>query len=153
PDSEYSAADIDEYNRLTRMEFESIRDFLILHYHANQREDSAFWRACREMDVPASLKMRMALYESRGRIFREGAELFSEVAWLQVMHGQGLRPARHHPLADLVPTEDAERYLASVRQVIANCVAGMPTHAQFIAAHCAAKRMADPLHKQEHAMS
>ncbi|KPF66479.1 tryptophan halogenase [beta proteobacterium AAP99] len=146
PDREFSAADIDEYNRITRLEFESIRDFLILHYHANQRDDSAFWRACRAMDVPASLKMRMALYESRGRIFREGAELFSEVAWLQVMHGQGLRPASHHPLADLVPTEDAERYLASVRQVIANCVAGMPTHAQYIAAHCAARRAADPLH-------
>src|SRR5690606_17747341 len=38
------------YNDMTRREIEHIRDFVVLHYHANEREDSDFWRECRQMD-------------------------------------------------------------------------------------------------------
>ena len=138
PDRGFSDSDIAEFNRQNRMEFESIRDFLILHYHLTQREDSAFWRQCRAMDVPESLQRRIALYDSRGRIVREGGELFAEVAWLQVMHGQGQRPRGYHPLVDLIPPAEIADYLDSVRGVIAKCVEVMPSHAQYIAQHCKA---------------
>jgi tryptophan halogenase len=138
PDREFRQVDIDEYNRQTRDEFEQIRDFLILHYHATRRDDTPFWRHCRTMEVPASLQRRMELFRSRGRIFREGLELFSEVAWLQVIHGQGLRPAACHPLAQARSEQELAEYLESVRSVIAKCVEVMPTHEQFIAENCAA---------------
>ena len=138
PDREFRQIDIDEYNRQTREEFEQIRDFLILHYHATRRDDTPFWQHCRTMDVPQSLQRRIDLFRSRGRIFREGLELFSEVAWLQVMHGQGLRPAACHPLAMARSEPEVAEYLENVRSVIAKCVDVMPTHEQFIAEHCAA---------------
>ncbi len=138
PDRNFSAPDIAEFNRQNRLEFESIRDFLILHYHLTQRDDSAFWRQCRHMEVPASLRRRMDLYRSCGRIFREGGELFAEVAWLQVMQGQGLEAQGYHPLADLIEPAEIAEYLDSVRGVIAQCVAVMPTHEEFIARHCKA---------------
>ena len=102
PATGFSQVDIDEYNRQARFEFERIRDFIILHYHLNQRTDSDFWTACREMAVPPALQAKLALYQSHGRIVRENNELFSEVAWLQVMHGQhlasaGLPPAGGQP--------------------------------------------------------
>jgi len=138
PDAGFSDADVAEFNRQSRMEFETIRDFIILHYHLTRRDDSAFWRHCRTMDVPASLQQRMALYRSRGRIVRQGGELFAEAAWLQVMQGQGLQPQGHHALADLIAPDETADYLASVQEVIAQCVQVMPGHDDYIAQHCQA---------------
>ena len=138
PDRGFSAVDIDEYNRQTRFEFERIRDFLILHYHLTAREDTPFWRHCRTMEVPESLGRRMALYRSHGRIVREADELFAEVAWLQVMHGQGLRPQGYHPLVDLLDEREIAAHLDELRAVVAQCVAVMPTHAEYIERHCRA---------------
>ncbi len=138
PSTGFDQADIDEYNRLSRFEYERIRDFLILHYHVNQRDDSAFWRHCREMAIPDTLAAKIELYQRNGRIVREGAELFAEVGWLQVMHGQNLRAQGYHPLADLVDEAETDAYLQSVREVIANCVEVMPSHEEFIAKNCRA---------------
>ena len=63
-----------------------------------------------------------------------GQELFSEPSWLQVMLGQGLRPRRHHPLADRRPREQVAAFVDDVRRVVRRCVDVMPLHADFIAA-------------------
>jgi tryptophan halogenase len=138
PDRGFSPSDIAEFNRQSQFEYERVRDFIILHYHANQRDDSVFWRDCRNMDVPETLRQKMALYQSHGRIIREGHELFAEVAWLQVMHGQGLRARSYHPLPDLPSETEVEDYLVSVKGIVARCVDVMPDHAAYIAKHCRA---------------
>ena len=66
PTSVPSEPDIAEYNRLMRREFEHIRDFVTLHYHAQQRDDAPLWRYCREMSIPESLKHKMALFQTQG---------------------------------------------------------------------------------------
>ncbi|MCV2356024.1 tryptophan 7-halogenase [Paucibacter sp. B2R-40] len=138
PHRGFDAADIDEYNRQTQFEYERIRDFIILHYKATERDDSAFWNHCRLMDVPATLQRKIDLYRSNARIYREGGELFAELSWLQVMNGQGIRPSGYHPFADQLPKEEAVAFMANVKEVIARCVKVMPTQADFIAQHCAA---------------
>ena len=137
PSAGFEQADIDEFNAHSHLEFEQIRDFLILHYHATERTDTPFWDHCRTMEIPASLKQRMALFRSNGRVFRDGMEMFAEPSWVQVMHGQRLRPSGYNALVDLQPEEKIAEYLAGVRNVIANCVQAMPTHDAFIAKHCA----------------
>ena len=132
------AADIAEYNRQTAAEMASVRDFIVLHYKLTRRDDTPFWRHCRDMAVPEHLRERMALFASRGRLYRYGQELFSEPSWLQVLVGQGLRPAGHHPLAELCPVERAQAFVGDVRRVVQRCVEVMPSHADFIATHCAA---------------
>ncbi|MBV8469029.1 MAG: tryptophan 7-halogenase [Pelomonas sp.] len=138
PDAGFDARDIAAYNRLARQEYEWIRDFLILHYKQNRRDDSPFWRDCAAMEIPASLRQRMDLYQAHGRILREGTELFTEVSWLQVMNGQGLVPQGHHPLVDQLSDAALFDYLEDVRKVIAQCVNVMPTQADYIARHCRA---------------
>ncbi len=140
PDRGFAAADIDEFNRQSRFEFERIRDFIILHYHLNQRDDSSFWVQCREMAVPEPLQRKIDLYRSRGRVVRDNNELFAEVAWLQVMDGQNLAPLSHHPLAGLIDDEEVHAYLENVRTVIEKCVDVMPAHEDYIRDHCAARR-------------
>jgi tryptophan 7-halogenase len=100
---------IAEYNRQTVFEMERIRDFIVLHYKATERTDSAFWRHCAAMPIPDSLATRIALFREAGRIFRDGNELFTEVGWVQVLLGQGILPEAWHPLAEqLTPSELAE---------------------------------------------
>jgi tryptophan halogenase len=140
PSHGFEQADIDAYNRASRFEFERIRDFIILHYHVNERTDSPFWIACREMDVPETLRDKLRLFRTHGRIVRENNELFAEVAWLQVMLGQHLQPRGYHPLVDTLTEDEISGYLQGVHALIARCAAVMPDHANFISRHCAAAR-------------
>ena len=134
----FDAADIAEYNATTQSEYERIRDFLVLHYKATERDDSEFWNYCRTMPVPDTLQRKIDLFCSNGRVFRDPQDLFAEPSWLQVMVGQRLAPQGYHPFADLRSDGEVEAYVRNVADVIAKCVKAMPTQAEFIAAHCAA---------------
>jgi tryptophan halogenase len=142
PHTGFDAADIAEYNATTQWEYERIRDFLILHYKATERDDSEFWNYCRTMPIPDTLQHKIDLFRSNGRVFRDLQELFAEPSWLQVMIGQRIVPQGYHPFADLRPEAEVEAYVANVAQVIAKCVNAMPTQAEFIATHCAASAAA-----------
>jgi tryptophan halogenase len=141
PDRRWSAVDRDEYNRQSRFDYERIRDFIILHYHLNQRTDSAYWKECANMAIPDTLRHKMAMYRSHGRVVRVDNELFSEVGWIQVFEGQNMPIDGYHPLADTQSEADIAEYLDSVRDVIAKCVNVMPSHDEYIAKTCAAKKM------------
>ena len=134
----FDQVEIDEYNRRCTWEFERIRDFLILHYHVNERTDSPFWIDRREMPVPAELHRRIDLFRANGRIHREFDELFTEIAWLQLMIGQGIEPLGYHPLADRVDAGQLERFLGNIQRIIRGEVNKLPAQADFIARNCTA---------------
>jgi tryptophan 7-halogenase len=135
----FDPTDIAEYNTQTGLEYEQIRDFLILHYKLTERHDSAFWNYCRTMPIPDTLQRKIDLFSSNGRTYRDGNELFTEMSWLQVMVGQRIQPRGYHPFADLPPESEVIAHLGNVEQVIAKCVNAMPTQAEFIAKNCAAQ--------------
>ncbi|KQY54830.1 tryptophan halogenase family protein [Lysobacter sp. Root494] len=128
----FDQADIDEFNAHSDFETVRIRDFLILHYHATERDDSPFWNYCRTMDIPDTLRQKMDLFRSNGRVFREHTEMFAEPSWVQVMHGQRVHPRGYHALVDLQPEERIAEFLENVRGVIGHCATQMPTHDAFI---------------------
>lgn len=132
PHQGFASRDIEEFNRQMDFEFLSVRDFIILHYKLTRREDTPFWRSRGAMEVPQTLIDKMSLYESSGRIFRHHTELFTPVGWLQVMHGQGLRPRGYHPLVDLYPEDELKRFLDGIEGVMQKCVAAMPSHREFV---------------------
>jgi tryptophan halogenase len=140
PDRGFSQVDRDEFNRQTRFDYERIRDFIILHYHLNQRTDSPYWLECANMAIPETLRQKMDLYRAHGRVVRVDNELFSEVAWIQVFEGQNMPVDGYHPLVDVQSEEDIAEYLDGVRGVIAKCVDVMPSHDEYIARTCAAKK-------------
>jgi tryptophan halogenase len=141
PDQGWSSIDRDEFNRQSRFEYERIRDFIILHYNLNQRTDSPYWLECANMAIPDTLRRKMDLYRSHGRVVRIDNELFSEVGWIQVFEGQNMPIDGYHPLVDAQSEEDIAEYLDSIRGVIAKCVGVMPSHDEYIARTCAAKKM------------
>ena len=138
PDRRFDPVEIERYNRVVGEEYERIRDFLVLHYNATTRNDSAFWDYVRTMDVPDGLKEKYDIYRSRGRIFRENDELFTDTSWFAVLAGQNRWPQSYDPVADVLDADETRKRLASISGVVQTCVARMPPHADYIAANCAA---------------
>ncbi|WP_298160069.1 tryptophan halogenase family protein [Brevundimonas sp.] len=138
PDSAFAQPDIDNYNRLMQTEFERVRDFVVLHYHATERDDTPLWRHVAAMDIPESLRWKMEQFRTRGRVFRYEDELFQETSWVAVLMGQGVRPERADPITEVLPLEITRQRLHDLRAAIRQGVERMPTHEGFIAAHCKA---------------
>jgi len=137
PDMRFTPALIDEFNRSSLLEYEQIRDFIILHYKATRRDDTPFWRYCRDMEVPDSLRHKMELFRAGGRIFRFSDDLFTESSWLAVLLGQGIVPECHDPVADAIPAGDMERALLSLRAAVLDAAKALPDHTDFIRSYCA----------------
>jgi len=131
-------SDIDEFNQQTKYEIEHIRDFIVLHYNVTNRQDTPFWRHCRNMDIPESLKHRIDLFRETGRVFRVPTELFAENSWIQVMLGQGIVPEQYHPVVDVMGDEELQRFLGDIKSTVDNTVAQLPTHQVYIDQYCKA---------------
>ena len=128
----------DEYNRHMRTEFEQVRDFIILHFSATQRDDSPFWQYCRNMSIPDSLKHKIELFREAGRIFRYEEELFTRPSWVAVMLGQGIVPRNLDPIVSTLPTKEVTDSIESMRVAMEQAADQAPTHEQFIAHYCPA---------------
>jgi tryptophan halogenase len=139
PDKNFNPHDIDYFNERTRLEYEQVRDFLVLHYYATERDDTPFWNYCRTMEIPETLKQRLAIYRENARLYRHDNELFGETSWLAVLHGQNISPQRYHPVADCLSDVELDRRMSSMRRAVANCLNQMPTHKEFIDQHCKAE--------------
>ena len=138
PTMAFDQVDVDEYNRQTAFEWERIRDFLILHYYASERDDSDFWNYCRTMSVPAELTKKIEQFKRNGRVARMDNEMFNDLSWFEVMYGQGIRPESYHALVDNFPEEELEKRLHGIVKVMINSVNYMPSHQEFIDQHCKA---------------
>ena len=128
----------DAFNRLTGKEYERIRDFLILHYHQTNRDDSEFWNYCRTMSVPDSLTEKMELFRTNGQIFREDDELFTETSWAAVMMGQGIEMQGHNAMADTLDHAAIKPEIDGMEQSIRYLVNKMPGHGDYLNQYCPA---------------
>ncbi|MBE0459464.1 tryptophan halogenase family protein [Pseudoalteromonas prydzensis] len=124
---------IDTFNKQSKTEVERIRDFIILHYKLTERDDSGFWRQCKQMDIPISLQNKIDLFKQTGKLIREDDELFAEIAWQQVMIGQGLEAQDYHPLADALSDEQLAELFTNLKTLINGTVKQLPTHSEFLA--------------------
>ncbi len=133
-----------EFNRSAAAEYEYIRDFIILHYHANNRRGEPFWDACRNMSIPDSLSTRMEMFRETAGIFCATEDLFQLTSWLQVLWGQGVVPKATHPFVEAVAPKDREGYLRDLHGLIAQVAQQLPAQEEFIARHCAASETHNP---------
>jgi tryptophan halogenase len=138
PNRNFDPALEEEFNRTTRLEFERIRDFLILHYRSGTRDDTAFWRACRELPVPQTLEYKIRLFKARGHLVRYEWETFQDPSWLAMYAGFGILPEKYDPLADEISERELRDSLTGMRRSIQAAAQAAPTHAEFIARYCAA---------------
>ena len=130
-------ADVDEYNQQSQEEFEHIRDFIILHYTVNQRDDAEFWRACASMPIPDTLAHKIELFKTTGKVYNPQEALFSDIAWQQVLIGQNVIPEDYHPLATTLDQQQLQQLAGNLTQVIQQSVAKLPAHEAWLTRVCA----------------
>ena len=135
PFSGISPATVTRYNAQARREIEGVRDFIILHYHLNQRPEP-FWRQCATMPIPDTLAERIALFTESAQAYQGADDLFRVSSWTQVMLGQRIVPRDWHPLARLMPKDRLASTLAGLKAGISEAVDRLPTHQAFVDGYC-----------------
>jgi tryptophan 7-halogenase len=137
PDRDFDPLVSDEYNRIAASEMERIRDFIILHYHLNQRQEGEMWRYCANMAIPDTLQEKIVHFRRYGRLVQREYDLFGPSSWLAVHIGQLNIPQRPDPLLDYRDFDGAQ-WLAKLREAMAVAARQLPTHQQYIDKYCKA---------------
>ncbi len=133
PDSNFDPIDVDEYNRVIDLEFERVRDFLILHYHATSRDDAPLWNYVRNMSIPDSLTYKINMFRERGHVVKYKDGMFLEPSWHAVYIGQRITPERYDPMVDVFDINEVRKEAHVIRDMVGKAAEAMPTHTQFLA--------------------
>lgn len=136
PFGEDTAELAERYNSESKYEMEEVRNFIILHYHQTQRDDTDFWNYYRTMDIPDDLRHRLEIFRRNGYVWPDGVNLFRVDSWVQVMMGQGIFPEGHHGASRIVDAPQLEAQLKNVRQKIDHDLTLMPPHDEFVRQYC-----------------
>lgn len=136
PDRRFDPLEREEYNRQMAVLYEDVRDFIVLHYKATRRDDTPFWTRCRNMAIPNSLQRKIDLFASKGRLFRDGCELFSETSWVAVCLGQHIIPREYEPAVDALDEDKVAAALDQIRRGYLEVAQRLPMHGDFVRLCC-----------------
>jgi tryptophan halogenase len=121
-----------QYNRIVAEEYESIRDFLVLHYHSTSGKNTELWEYCAHMPLPQGLVYKEQQFAQSGRIIISTDELFKESSWFAVLMGQGHEPRDYNPLIDGISSADNTEHLRRLKDGIQAICAKMRPHETFL---------------------
>jgi tryptophan halogenase len=129
---------INTYNAESKTEYETIRDFIILHYYVNERTDSDFWCDMRNLPIPSRLQDKIDVFKDVGGLFDDQHDIFRDASWLQVMMGQGIMPRDYHPAANVPPNDELVATLAKIQEAKQQPLAKLMPHDQFLSRYTGA---------------
>lgn len=138
PDKDFDPVEINEYNRLMAAAYEQVRDFVILHYRATERNDSGLWRYCNSMPIPDDLQNKIDLFAGKGRCFRYEDDLFSVTSWVAVFLGQGVTPRGYDEVVNSMSEKQLSDIMEKMKTGIRQAAESMPTQQEYISRNCAA---------------
>jgi tryptophan halogenase len=138
PNSDFRPELADEFNRQISIRYESVRDFIIMHYKLTSRTDSEFWKYCANISIPDSLCHQIELFRETGRVVIYDKSGFMEPSFIAIMMGLGIEPKTYDPFVDLMDLVSLRRHFANVHKAIALTVRNMPDHTDYIDRHVAA---------------
>lgn len=138
PDRSFNALNVAVFNEQINLQFDQVRDFIILHYKMNNRDDSDFWKRCRAMQIPDTLEYRMRAFRERGHVVYSSRELFIETNWVAVFLGQELIPDALDPRVGCLSDALIVDKLDKMRQAIRRATETLPRHDRFVSEYCAA---------------
>ena len=137
---QYNQQAIDKFNEVTVLEYERVRDFIILHYKANQRTDSPMWEFCRNMTMPEKLAKKLEAYKTRGDILQYPWEIFGKDSWLAILDGFNIYPESYDKRADAMELGYLRKNLNYMKERVNSSVMAAPTHGEFLKKYCYTNR-------------
>jgi len=126
------------FNAEINARFEGVRDYIVCHYRANLRGDTAYWRDNAANDALSdSLRRILACWFSRGDMKREIADqgvakYYSLTSWLCLLGGYG-----NYPRADGLapPPPELRRFeMVKIDDFIRRCAYNFRDHKSVLAA-------------------
>lgn len=132
PDKSFSPSDAEEYNRRMDLNFDRVRDFLLLHYIATQRDDTDMWRYFRNMSLPESLQGKIEAWKSRGYLLRYEQGVFLPPSWVAVMTGQNLMPKNYDLRANQMPDDALLNKTNAIKRESFAAAKNTPDHGTFL---------------------
>jgi len=132
PDRDFRPELAAEYNRKIGSRYESIRDFIIMHYKLTKRDDTEFWRYCANMTIPDSLAHQIELFRETGRITILDPDSFGQPSFVSMLTGLGVEPKRYDPFVDTVDMRELHGHFAGLRDLIVQTVARIPAHGAYL---------------------
>jgi len=132
PAKPINPAERDEYNRNLRETYQFIRDFLVLHYCATQRDDSPFWRHVQAMEIPDTLAHKLELWRAHGRLFPRETDMFEIPSWVAVLLGQNVWPESYDPVVDGLVADHVTAAFANMRNAYRQTAMQLPTHEEYL---------------------
>ena len=139
PDRDCNPLLAEDYNRRMQQQYETVRDFIILHYKLTTRDDSEFWRYCRDMAIPDGLQHQIEMFRETGHVVLYDKDGFAEPSWLAIYLGLGVVPQAYDPLVDRLDLDQLKSHFSRIGGIVAQTAAAMPDHAAYIARHCRAE--------------
>lgn len=138
PGNGCNTAEMAHYNREMTADYERLRDFIVLHYNATQRQDTEFWRYVKNMAIPETLESKLEIFRNSGRIIPAPQDLFTPHSWLAVMLGQGIKPLKYDTLVDRIPENVLIQNMKLLREAVSKTAVALPTHQDYINRYCLA---------------
>jgi len=136
PNSNWPPQLITETNKILRIRQEKLRDFIILHYHLNERHGENFWDACRSMSIPDTLATQIELFKNTAQVAVTHLDFFRTNSWLAMFAGFNRIPDYYHPLVDNFDEALLEKEFSTISTGIISAVNGLPSHQEFIQKNC-----------------
>jgi len=126
-----------EYNRVTQIEWERIRDFILGHYVVSQRPEP-FWRDCCAISLPDTLRYKLELWRASGRVALFEGESHLEPSWVAILLGNGYIPLSHDARADAVDSATLVAAMTRRRQEVTRTAQSCPDHQAWLDRNCKA---------------
>lgn len=136
PDASWNPALAKSYNDRVAHVVDGVKEFLVLHYRAAQRDDTPYWKEAKVRDIPDGLAERLELAESllleENTIYPRyhGFEAYS---WNTMLLGLGAGPAAARPALELADDARAKAEFAAVRRDAEQLVAALPSCGEYLA--------------------
>ena len=128
PDKTFNEVTVAAYNKRVASLYEEVRDFIVLHYLLNRRDDQAFWQDSRSIEVPSSLAAKIDLYDEMGLLDPVRDTLFREGSYYSIFTGGGRLPRRLIPQSYLPEQDRVSAILEKVREQNKSLAGALPTH-------------------------
>jgi flavin-dependent dehydrogenase len=155
PGSTINPAIVKSYNKSIADCIDAIRDFLVLHYVASTREDTAFWKATKEkIQVPAGLADNLELWRRRlptNRNINPKYHGFEAYSYSVMLLGLGLRPAENLPILDYSGNMMALKHFEKIKARSQQLVTTLPSAYEYLASRYDTQETNGEMRRQLHA--
>jgi tryptophan 6-halogenase len=123
------------FNRAVAECIDGVREFLTIHYHASERDDTPYWKATKKVVPPDELRERLRVWKSRlpvSRSIYQPFHGFESYSWAVMLLGVNYQPPKPLPILDHIDPKNAQAMFRRIRQRTKDLLKSLPTQFEYL---------------------